>query len=194
MDSPSPSGDGRLTAAEREYIVQALERTGEELIASVRNLSPAQWTFKPAGAEPGDDVWSIAECCNHIGGTEIRFLKMIRRALIEDPARGAAVQGKEKLLRKAVPNRTVRVKVPVAIPPFGHVETPEDFVRHFRETREATIEFVKSTQDPLHHRVTPHFTLGDFDGAQWLEMVAEHGSRHRAQIEEVKACAGFPAN
>jgi hypothetical protein len=180
--------DGRLTAEEREHLICVLEDSREQLIAAILPLRPDQWTFKP---EP--EVWSVAECCDHIGGAEILFLKMIRRRLIEDPERAAAVQGKQKLLRKAVPNRSTRVKVPVEIAPYGHCTCPEEFATQFRVTRADAIEYARTTDDPLHLRVSPHFILGDFDGAQWLELVAAHCSRHLAQIEEVKSYPGFPA-
>lgn len=189
MDTPLPASDnGQLTGDERAHLVRVLESTREELADAVRGLTPAQWTFKPAA-----DVWSIAECCDHIGGTERLFQRLITRGLVEDRNRAAAVQGKEKMLRKAIPNRSVRVKVPVEIKPYGHSGSPAEFEAAFRNTRAATIEYVQSTTDPLHWRVSPHFVLGDFDGAQWLEMVAEHGSRHRQQIEEVKSAPGYPA-
>lgn len=180
--------DGRLTAEEREHLVGVLESSCEQLIAAIALLRPEQWTFKP---DP--DVWSIAECCDHIGGAEILFLKMIKRRLIDDPDRAAAVQGKQKLLRKAVPNRSTRVKVPVAIAAYGACGSPAEFVEKFRTSRADTIEYARTTEDPLHLRVSPHFMLGDFDGAQWLELVAAHCCRHVAQIEEVKSSVGFPA-
>ncbi len=189
MDTPQASNaNGQLTPEEREHMVRVLEASREALIAAIGGLTPAQWTFKPA-----EDVWSIAECCDHIGGTELLFMKMITRRLIEDRDRAAAVQGKEKMLRKAIPNRSHRVKVPVEIKPYGHTESPEAFAEAFRATRTVAIEYAKTTDDPLHWRVSPHFVLGDFDGAQWLEIVAEHCDRHRQQIEEVKAAPGYPA-
>jgi hypothetical protein len=180
--------DGRLTSEEREHLIGVLEDSREQLIAAIATLSAEQWTFKP---EP--EIWSIAECCDHIGGAEILFLKMIRRRLIEDPARAAAVQGKQKLLRKAVPNRSTRVKVPVEIAAYGFCGSPEAFAAQFRMTRADAIDYARTTDDPLHLRVSPHFMLGDFDGAQWLELVAAHCCRHVAQIEEVKSSPGFPA-
>lgn len=188
MDTPQASNNGQLTDAEREHLVRVLEASRETLIAAIGGLTPAQWTFKPAA-----DVWSIAECCDHIGGTELLFQKLITRRLIEDRDRADAVQGKEKMLRKAIPNRSHRVKVPVEIKPYGHTGSPEEFAEAFRATRADSIEYAKTTQDPLHWRVSPHFVLGDFDGAQWLEIVAEHCDRHRQQIEEVKAAPGYPA-
>ena len=86
------------------------------------------------------------------------------------------------------------MKVPGEIAPFGNVGTPAEFERAFVATRDASIDYVKTTEDPLHLRVQAHFVLGDFDGAQWLEVIAAHCLRHRAQIEEVKSTPGYPVD
>jgi len=118
----------------------------------------------------------------------------VQQRLIESPERAEAVQGKQKVIQRAVSNRDVRVKVPIEIAPFGHVGSPEDFAVGFTAAREETLEYVRTTEDPLHLRVQKHFVLGDFDGAQWLEMIAAHCLRHRAQVEEVKTAAEWPGN
>jgi DinB superfamily len=178
---------GALTAEDRSRIAQALDESLERLRQAILDLTPAQWTFKPS-----DDIWSIAECCDHIGGAEKLFLKMVRRGLIDSPERAEAVQGKHKIVRKAITNRQVRVKVPVLIAPFGNVASPQEFEPAFAAARAETLDYVRTTEDPLHLRVQAHFMLGDFDGAQWLELIAAHCQRHCAQIDEVKASAGYP--
>lgn len=45
----------------------------------------------------------------------------------------------------------------------------------------------------LRGHVIPHPFLGPWDGYQWILAAGAHGARHTAQIEEVKASAGFPA-
>jgi hypothetical protein len=177
-----------LTPEERERIAALLIESRDAFLDSIRGLTPAQWTFKPA-----DDVWSIAENCDHVGALEGVFRGMIQGRLIEDPERAAAVQGKQKIIRRAVSNRETRVKVPIEIAPFGNTATPTDFEPAFIAARELTLEYARTTQDPLHGRVQKHFILGDFDGAQWLEMISAHCMRHRAQVEEVKSAAGYPA-
>jgi uncharacterized damage-inducible protein DinB len=178
---------GRLTEEERERIVQMLLESRDAFLAAVRGLRPEQWRFKPA-----PEVWSIAENCDHVGALEGIFLGMIQNRLVDSPERAEAVQGKHKIIQRAALNRETRVKVPIEVPPFGHTATPEEFEEAFVAARERTIEYARTTLDPLHLRVQRHFVLGDFDGAQWLEMIAAHTLRHRAQIEEAKSAAGYP--
>ena len=179
---------GGLTTEERERITALLVESRDVFLHSIRGLTPAQWAFKPSL-----ETWSIEENCDHIGAIESVFRTMVQQRLIESPERAEAVQGKQKVIQRAVSNREVRVKVPIEIAPFGHVASPADFEPAFITAREETLEYVRTTEDPLHLRVQKHFVLGDFDGAQWLEMIAAHCLRHRAQVEEVKSAAGYPA-
>src|SRR5260370_16478914 len=52
---------GVMTDAERAYLVQQLEQTKKDMLASITGLSAAQWRFKSA-----PNVWSVAECAEHI--------------------------------------------------------------------------------------------------------------------------------
>ena len=38
--------NGRLTDAERAYLVEQLEQSKKDVLASIAGLTPAQWTFK----------------------------------------------------------------------------------------------------------------------------------------------------
>ena len=180
---------GGLTPEERERITALLVESRDAFLHSIIGLTQAQWRFKPSA-----DTWSIAENCDHVGAIESVFRTMVQQRLIESPERAEAVQGKQKVIQRAVSNRDVRVKVPIEIAPFAHVGSPEDFADAFTAGREETLEYVRTTEDPLHLRVQKHFVLGDFDGAQWLEMIAAHCLRHRAQVEEVKTAAEWPGN
>jgi hypothetical protein len=51
---------------------------------------------------------------------------------------------------------------------------------------------VRGSSDNLDHHFAPLGPLGDLDGYQWLLLLASHTDRHVAQMEEVKAQAGYP--
>ena len=42
--------------------------------------------------------------------------------------------------------------------------------------------------------VEKHPALGELDGHQWVMLIAAHGARHTAQIEEVKSAPDYPKN
>ena len=52
---------GKLNDAERALLLDQLETTKTNFIASLNGLSQAQWKFKPA-----PEVWSVAEVAEHL--------------------------------------------------------------------------------------------------------------------------------
>jgi uncharacterized damage-inducible protein DinB len=54
-----------LSQAEKDKALQYLESTKKDVLDATKDLSPAQWNFKPA-----PDRWSIAECMEHIAIAE----------------------------------------------------------------------------------------------------------------------------
>ncbi len=179
-----------ITDAERERAVRYLDSTREKVLASVHGLSEAQWKWKPA-----PERWSVAECVEHITATEQLLFERLQAALKEpaQPEKKALVKGKENLIMKAVPSRERRVTAPEEVRPTGRWPAPEGVLRAFNETRGRTLEFARETQTDLRSYFYPHFILGDFDAYQWLLFMGAHFERHNAQIEEVKATAGFPS-
>jgi DinB superfamily len=178
--------DTHLTEQERTTLAEHLRGSSAAFLAAIDGLTPAQWIFKPDA-----ETWSIAECADHVVAVERDLLLAIQKCP-EDPERGAAVQGKERLILKRVPDRSVRVKVPREIVPTGRSGSGEELAGHFRETRARTLEYVGGTGDALHARVFPHFVFQDLDGGQWLLMISLHTGRHTAQIAEVKQHTGYP--
>ena len=65
--------------------------------------------------------------------------------------------------------------------------------RDFLAAREKTTAYVKTTTDDLHGHSAPHPVFKMLDGYQWVLLLSGHSARHTAQIEEVKASAGYPA-
>ena len=73
----------------------------------------------------------------------------------------------------------------------------------FEDSRAATVEYIRITNDDLRdhffdHPVFDHPDLepvfGTMGGPQCLLLISAQGARHTAQIEEVKAGSNFPKN
>ncbi len=77
-----------LTKAERERLVNHLQKTRQFLLDEVAGLSEAQANFKPA-----EDRWSVAECVEHITLAE-DFLRGVVGQAMQAPA---APERKEEL-------------------------------------------------------------------------------------------------
>ncbi|MBV9611661.1 MAG: DinB family protein [Acidobacteriaceae bacterium] len=177
-----------LTPAERDQALNYLTQSRDGLVAAVKGLSDAQWTFKP-----GPDRWSIAEIVEHLAVVEERVDGIVSK-LGESPAPPAGRDVKEIDARilADVPDRSTKYKAPPAIEPTGRW-TPSGALEHFLIARAEVTALLRSTPD-LRAHVVNHPVLGLLDGYEWILVTAAHSARHTQQILEVKADPHFPAN
>jgi len=169
-----------MTPAERDYAIAYLERTKAALLDATAHFSHEQWRLKPA-----PEQWSPAECVEHLAITETSLLKAIQKTVTEAPAPAdvlASCAGKEQIIEKAVPSRGRKVQAPEPARPTNRFADP---LAEFIATRARTLEYVRTTSDPIRVRTYPHFVFGPLDGYQWLIFMAAHTERHLAQLLEV---------
>jgi uncharacterized damage-inducible protein DinB len=186
--APVFAADGSMTPAERAYLLEQLETSKKEMLASIQGLSAAQWTFKPA-----PEVWSVQECAEHIILAE-NFIFGGAQQILKTPAVDRPALSNEAVDRKivaGVQDRSHKAKAPEAIVPSGKFATPEDAAREFTARRDKTIAYVTTTTDDLRVHVGPG-PAGPMDAYQFLLLLAAHSARHTAQIREVEANAGYP--
>jgi len=186
--APVFAADGSMTPAERAYLLEQLETSKKNMLASIQGLSAAQWTFKPA-----PEAWSVQECAEHIilaenfifGGAQ----QILKTPVVERPA--LSNEEVDRKIVAGVEDRSHKVKAPEAIVPSGKFATPEDAAREFTARRDKTIAYVTTTTDDLRVHVGPG-PAGPMDAYQFLLLLAAHSARHTAQIREVRANAGYP--
>jgi DinB superfamily len=182
------AGDGAMTSSEREYLLGQLETSKSNMLASIAGLSDAQWKFKPA-----PNVWSVAECAEHIilaedyifGGAQ----QVLKTPAVPRPARSNAEF--DRGLVAGVLDRSKKATAPEPIVPSGKFATPADAAREFTARRDKTIEYVKTTADELRVHVADG-PAGPMDSYQFLLLLAAHSGRHTLQIQEVQANPGYP--
>lgn len=180
---------GAMTDAERSYLVDQLVQTKKDMLASIKGLSAEQWRFKPA-----PNVWSVAECAEHIILAE-DYLGGFAQQLLKTPAVERLEKSNSEADRKlfaAVEDRSHKATAPEPITPTGKFATPEDAAREFTQRRDKNIAYVKATSDELRAHVAKGTPLGDADAYQLLLLMASHSGRHTAQIREVEANAAYP--
>jgi DinB family protein len=178
-----------LKQGERDRALSELYASRKLFLDSVAGLSDAQWNFKPA-----PEVWSIAECAEHITLSEDLLMGVIQKAL-QGPAapdKKAEVKGKDEAILKQVPDRSQKFKAPEALVPTHRWPTQQALIERFKESRDHTLDYVRSTQDDLRSHFTPHPVMGTLDAYQWLLLLSAHTQRHTAQLNEVKQNPGFP--
>ena len=101
------------------------------------------------------------------------------------------VKAIDEFVLKAIPDRSKKAQAPEPLKPTNRFGSPEDSLKHFRESRAKTIAFVKDTKDLREHAADS--PLGKkLDAYEWALFIAAHSERHTKQIEEVKADVNFP--
>ena len=174
-----------ITTEERSTTLKELERTRTLMLASIDGVSEAQAQKKPA-----PDRWSVLECVEHLALTERGIFATMQANLKAPEAREAErakTKGKTEILGQFMPDRSRKASAPVEVAPRGEFKTLAAARAAFEAARKETIDFVASTDLPLHSHVTKHFAFGELDVYQWFVLMAGHVERHTKQIHEVKA-------
>ncbi|MGH9718562.1 MAG: DinB family protein [Candidatus Acidiferrales bacterium] len=177
-----------MTAADRERAVTYLAQTRDDLLRATRGLSSAQLAFKSA---PGR--WSAADCLEHIILVESRFHENVSSALQQpaDSAKRSVFDGRDDELLQVVTDRSSPRQAPEVVLPASRWRQ-DQLLHEFGAIRARNIDLAGSTVcDPRQHFFA-HRAFGELDCYQWMLIIAAHGDRHRAQIDEVAAAPNFP--
>lgn len=182
---------GGMTKAERKYLLSELTSSKAALLASIKGLTPAQWTFKPS-----PDAWSVQECVEHLILAEDLIFGEAQKTL-KTPAVARLANETSEGDRQVVAqmeDRSKKIKTPKILEPTGKFPTPESAAQEYRRHRDKTIAYVKTTHDPLLVHVGDGPSQNPRDVYQFLLELAAHTARHTAQIREVKASTAYPSS
>ena len=178
-----------LDQASRKVLLDHLNQSSSEFLSSVKGLTAEQWNYKPAA-----DVWSVAECAEHIALSEDLLRDMVEMKILTaaaSPERVAERKTLDEKVVKMITDRSFKAKAPEPLKPSGKFATPEAALQKFQESRKNTIALASSRGDLCEH-AGPHSVFKELDAYQWLLYTSGHTMRHTAQIQEVKANPGFP--
>ncbi len=180
---------GTLSPEERAAAVALLTQTRADIMQSVRGLSAAQLAYRTA-----PERWSIAECLEHIALAEAGIFQMQQGAMQApaDPARRAEIKVTDAQVVQILTNRRGKAQSPEILKPTGRFPSSEAALQFFSAQRDKTLAYVRAVPDDLRVHYWQHPATGPIDAYQTLLLLAAHSERHRLQIEEVKASAGFP--
>jgi|SRR5579863_5212331 hypothetical protein len=180
--------NGAMNPAERAFLIEQLEKSKKDFLSSIDGLTAAQWKFKPS-----PEVWSVAECAEHIILAEDFLngfaMSTLKSPAVERPATSTAEQ--DQKLVAMIGDRSHKAKAPEPIVPSGKFATPTDAAAEFTARRDKNLEYARTTTDELrvHSAKGP---LGTMDSYQILLLLATHTGRHTAQIREVQANPDYP--
>ena len=180
-----------LTQADRDRAAKYLETTKQGVLDATAGLSEAQWNFKPA-----PDRWSVAEVTEHIAATEDYLRGMVTDKVMKAPPRpeGEEVKPIDDMVLAMIPDRSHKQQGPEPLRPTNRFGSPAGSLKHFTESREETLAFLRDHDDLRAHAIDSPLGGKKLDAYEWILFVAAHSERHTKQINEVKADANFPKN
>jgi hypothetical protein len=186
----STLGAAPISNQDRGALLQDLDRSRKMFLTAIADVTTeAQWNYKPA-----PDRWSVAECAAHIIAAEEYFRQNVAASL-KSPALPAAQRNEagDAAVAKMIRDRSQRFQAPAGLEPTGKTTVKAQAIKDFDAARARTVEYVKTTTDPLreHGAGAPPNVMTAY---QLLLMLSGHTERHTAQLLEVKATAGYPRN
>ena len=113
------------------------------------------------------------------------------RVLKAPPAPERDIKQLDEKVLATIPDRAVKASAPPPIRPTNRYGSPEAALKSFAESREKTIELLKTRDDLRAHAVDSPLG-GKLDGYEWILVIAAHSERHTKQLNEVKADPKFP--
>jgi uncharacterized damage-inducible protein DinB len=178
-----------LKQGDRDRALSELYVGRKQFLDSIAGLTEAQWNFKPA-----PNVWSIAECAEHIAVSEDMLLEWVPKMLQSpaEPQKRAEVKNKDEFILKAMLDRSHKAQAPEMLAPKRRWPAEAALVEHFKQSRERTLDYVRSTPDDLRGHFMEHPVFKTVDAYQFILMMAAHTQRHTLQLNEVKQAAGYP--
>ncbi len=177
-----------MTMDERKKVLNWLEESHKEFLASLDGVSEAQWTWKPT-----PERWSVGETAEHIVLAEAGLFANVKRALAlaVNPDWEQKTKGKTATLEAVLAPRLGKAQAPEAIAPKGGM-TREQVRDRFEKQRLEMVKFATETDAALKEHTVDNPFFGPLNGYQWLIYAPLHTMRHDKQIAEVKGTAGYP--
>ncbi|HLA52326.1 MAG TPA: DinB family protein [Flavitalea sp.] len=179
------------TEKDRTYLVDNLRRSIDQINEATRNLSDAQWNFKP-----GPDKWSINEVVEHIAIWELLLQRDISLALSEPP--------KPELTKTAWPDSSTLGFIMEDKPhhsldytkpfsftiPMGLNDGSKNLL-WLQKMRKEDGDFVKNTKQDM--RVYYRGRGSESVHVLYI-LIFGHADRHLRQIMKIKADPAFPSS
>ena len=169
-----------ITPPDRQQLLDVLTASGDRFRAATLTLTDTQWNHRPA---PGK--WSAADLAEHLALSEEVMPRLARKALSEPGPRRdeAQVREQDAEIVASMQDDAWHGSAVAALQPRRSFSTGAAAGAAFLERRARTVEYVRTTNDPLREHTFPHPAYGPLDSYQWLLMLAHHSDRHVRQIE-----------
>lgn len=194
LPAASATDDGRISAEERQQLLELLDDSESNFLRLLAGVSDAQWGWKPA-----PDRWSVGECAEHIVLSNEALLSSAKTALAgeADPDWAEKTKGKTELLMQVMPNRRPGgaggAIAPQEIRPKGELSRSE-LIERFSALYGEARQLVSESAEPwkAHTEAHPFPIFDPLSAYQWALYVPLHTTRHSRQMIEVMETDGYP--
>jgi len=185
----STTSDTELSAEERNFAINELNSSKDNLLSVLDGLSEAQLNYKSS-----ESSWSIAQCTEHITIFENEVFEILEESLElpANPERREGVKNTDKELMALIIDRTNnKTETQEDYEPNGKYGNHNSTIIEFEAKRKKHMSYIKTTTDDLRN----HFmSFGAIDAYQIFLYMSAHTERHIMQINEVKNNDNFPKN
>lgn len=190
-EDPSPA----VTDEEYAQIIEDLDLAQDTLVNLITGMTDEQWKFKQ-----NPDRWSVAECVEHIVGTQHAILDGIQATLAgpRDPQWYERTKDKNEFVRQTVSTRNPGgagspFKVSYEFNPKGDWDRGHGIAEFFK-AQGALRAFVETMPREIKDRtmMNPFPQIGWMNLHDWLTLAPLHVIRHSKQIAEVQQDAKYP--
>ena len=177
------------TEEDRQYLIENLVRSRDELLNEINGLSPKQWSFKESS-----DRWSINEVVEHLAIWELCSQREMSRSLsgppqpeLNNPTREDSYYS--NFIMEEKPHITTEYTKPFTYTvPMGNNELKNN-VAWLLKMRNESIEYLKIAKEDLRS----YYRAGGKDNLhQWYIYVFGHVDRHLRQIKKIKQHTNYP--
>lgn len=186
--------------SDRKLIVDELNRTTNELMIEIENLSDAQWNFRES-----DERWTISEIVEHLElQNELHYRQIIVVANMPPmPKYLPATRGLDETFSNYATD-TLKRQAKSFLEPIGRFCSKTESIYAFKRARNLLVEFVENTQVDLRKHFSFSKPIGNkninqiktgevFDLHQLLLIGIAHTDRHLNQIRKLKKHPGYKA-
>lgn len=170
----------QLTQAERDFAVDYLTSTHENIVTMVKGLPEESFNYKP---ENGG--WSVSNALEHILLTEAAFWGMTQQTLSNaDTKSDTDLSSKDAVLIGMLANRGTKVKTAAPFEPSGKWDSKDKMLAELEKSRTMLTDFLNTTDGDLRgHKMD--IPIGKADLYQIMLIIAAHSQRHTFQMQEV---------
>ena len=178
----SLSASAQLSQGDRDFAINYLKSTHQQIIETVANLDDATFTKKPA-----DGGWSVSNTLEHILLTEAAFTGMAMQAIAAGDANPNMDLSMNDLSKVGMmTNRGTKVTTAPPFEPSGKWSGKQAMLDELEKSRASLIDFLESTDENL-RGYSLSLPFGETDVLQLHLMIAAHSQRHMFQMQEVLA-------